>query len=437
MPVCRINGNICRRCFRFAAYNLSFGHHCIDGYSFLNLTTAIHISPLRQALKTQRKNLFRNGRFWFHILIWVIASLYLFFEILENGLNADKKEPTIGTNGNAVVISTGGSTVNNVPVSSLPYFYICLFCIIAAAIMVYSFLLFFIPYARLKKRKRYLWLGLICNISFWLATIVLMVTILALKTNTHGSISTQLQENGILFSALLSTIFSGVVAGCFFALYYFIDLYDQQKQLSDYKEALSRRVEAETAFLLHQINPHFLFNTLNNIYGLLLSKSPDAVFITKELKHMIQYMLEDCSKDKVKLSDEITFLKNYINLEKLRNKKDQINVKLIVNGNPEEKEIAPLLLINFLENAFKHGVKAGFNESYVTIVLEIKGNKLTMQMENSKPPLLESDRKNIKEDSGIGIANVKRRLDILYPNQYRLTIQNNPNEYLILLSIDL
>jgi len=392
------------------------------------LTKILKTSPLRQALKAQRKNLFRNGRFLFHILIWVIASLYLFFEILQNGLNS-------GTKGEAVIAS--GSTINNVPVSSLPWFYICLFCVIAAAIMVYSFLLFFIPYARLKKQKRYLWIGLICNLAFWLATILAMVLILAWKTNSKVAMNIQLHENGIFFSALLSTIFSGVIAGYFFALYYFIDLYDQQKQLAHYKDALKQRVEAETAFLLHQINPHFLFNTLNNIYGLLLSQSPDAVFITKELKHMMQYMLEECSKEKVKLSDEIIFLKNYINLEKLRNKKDRIDVKIVVNGDAEGKEIAPLLLINFLENAFKHGVKADFNESYVSLILEIKGNKLSMEIENSKPPVLEADKKNIREDSGIGIANVKRRLDILYPNKYKMAIQNNPNEYLVLLSIDL
>lgn len=389
------------------------------------MTKISNTSPLKQALKAQRKNLFRNGRFSFHILIWIIATLFLFFEILGDGFGQDTK------------IATGGSTINDVPISSLPSFYICLFSILSAVIMVYSFLLFFIPYARLKKQKRYLWLGLIANIAFWLITIVVMVLILAVKTNSKTNAHTLLNENGIFFSALISTIFSGVVAGCFFALYYFIDLYDQQKQLAGYKEALTQRIEAETAFLLHQINPHFLFNTLNNIYALLLSQSADAVFITKELQHMMQYMLEECSKEKVKLNDEITFLKNYINLEKLRNRQDQINVRITVNGNSDGKEIAPLLLINFLENAFKHGVKAGFSESYVSIVLEIKGNKLILQMENSKPPLLESDKKNIKEDSGIGITNVKRRLDILYPNQYKLTIQNNPNEYLVLLSIDL
>jgi two-component system, LytTR family, sensor kinase len=352
----------------------------------------------------------------------------LFFEIIKEGLNAGTKNET--------VIATG-SSINAVPISSLPSFYICLFCILSAAIMVYSFLLFFIPYAKLKKRKRYLWIGLICNIVFWIVTIIVMVIVLAMKTNPKTSATILLNENGIFLSALLSTIFSGIVAGAFFALYYFIDLYDQQKQLSGYKEALTQRIEAETAFLLHQVNPHFLFNTLNNIYALLLNGNPDAVFITKELQNMMQYMLEDCSKEKVKLNDEIVFLKNYINLEKLRNRKEQINVKIIVNGHPEGKEIAPLLLINFLENAFKHGVKAGFSESYVSVIMEIKGNKLIFQMENSKPPLLEGDQKNIKEDSGIGIANVKRRLDILYPNRYKLNIQNNPNEYLVLLSIDL
>ncbi|KAA5535062.1 GHKL domain-containing protein [Taibaiella lutea] len=394
------------------------------------MTKPANISPLKQALSAQRKNLFRNGRFWFHILIWLIAACYLSFEILGDVFDKGVKD--------GMKTASAQSTVNSVPISSLPAVYICIFTVITAAIMVYSFLLFFIPYARLKKQKRFLWIGLISNAAFWVTIIILTAMMLGLTTTgTHGNIDKQLNKDNLFLSGLISTIFSGIVAGGFFALYYFIDLYDQSRQLFTYKEALTKRIEAETAFLLHQINPHFLFNTLNNIYALLLSQSPDAVFITKELKNMTQYILEDCSKEKVKLTDEITFLKNYINLEKLRNREDQVNIRLIVTGDAEGKEIAPLLLINFLENAFKHGVKAGFNESYVSIVLEIKANKLILQMENSKPPRLETENKSIKEDSGIGIANVKRRLDILYPGRYKLAIQNNPNEYLVLLSIEL
>lgn len=387
------------------------------------------ISPLKQALKSQRKNLFRNGRYWFHVLIWLIAACYLSFEILGDAFDSGVKD--------GMKTASTRNTINSVPISHLPAFYICIFTTIAAAIMVYSFLLFFIPYARFNKQKRYLWIGVISNFVFWITIIVITAMMLGITTEGHDGGEKKLNKDNVFLSGVIATVFSGIVAGGFFALYYFIDLYDQSKQLSSYKEALTKRIEAETAFLLHQINPHFLFNTLNNIYALLLSQSADAVFITKELKNMTQYILEDCSKEKVKLTDEITFLKNYINLEKLRNREDKVSIRLIVNGDAEGREIAPLLLINFLENAFKHGVKAGYNESYVSIVLEIKANKFTLQMENSKPPASQTENQDIREDSGIGIANVKRRLDILYPGHYKLAIQDNPNEYLVLLSIDL
>jgi two-component system LytT family sensor kinase len=387
------------------------------------LTSPKSISPFRQELKRQRQSLFRNGRYWFHVLIWLLAFLYMSFAVFGD-FNVDV---------NKGLIISSGNTQKGIPMMDFSFLYIGLLSIADAAIMVYTFLLIFIPYARYKKRKVFLWIGLISNIGFWFATIMVSAIILGYKSGFKE----HLDKHDILLSAMLSAVFSGVVVIFFFALYYFIDLYDQQKHLTHYKDALKERIEAETAFLLNQINPHFLFNTLNNIYSLLLSQSSEAVFVTKELQHMMQYMLEECNKDRVSLSGEITFLKNYINLEKLRNQKNQIQVQFMVKGEPGNVAISPLLLINFLENAFKHGVKAGFSESYVHVTLEIKNHTLIMEMENSKPPALAISDKSITEEGGIGIVNVRRRLDILYPNRYKLNIQNNPNEYLVLLSIDL
>lgn len=414
------------------------------------MTSDKEISPLKQALKAQFRNLFQKRRYWFHIIIWVIAFCFLAFSVisdpfekgLKKGINDAQKNKTTSVTiygdppkkeqKRDITISSR-NMINGSPLEDVTTSYISLLSIIAAAVMVYSFLLFFIPYARYKKKKRYIWIGVIVNIAFWITIIITVAIILGIKSETKKNIDT----HDIVLIVLLSTFFSGIVTGYFFALYYFIDLYDQQKNLSTYKTALTERVEAETAFLRNQINPHFLFNTLNNIYSLLLNQSPDAVFVTKELKNMMQYMLEECAKEKVPLAGEISFLKNYINLEKLRNQKEQVHVKFNVTGQPGDKEIAPLLLINFLENAFKHGVKAGFNEAYVNVHIDIKDQKLTLQMENSKPPVLEITGKSIKEDSGIGIVNVKRRLDILYPKRYKLNLQDTPNQYVVLLSIEL
>ena len=380
-------------------------------------------SSFRQALIIQRQNLFRNGRYWFHILIWILTFAYLSVSMFS--------ELNIGVS-KRVTISNGKSS-DVTPLTEFSYLYIGLISIVGAAIMVYSFLMLFIPYAKFKKKKVYLWIGFISNMAFWMFTVIVSALVLGYKSDLNNHVD----KHDIVISITLSALFSGIVAGFFFAFYYFIDLYDQQKNLKLYKTALTGRLEAETAFLLNQINPHFLFNTLNNIYSLLLNHSDDAIFAAKELQHMMQYMLHECAHENVALSGEIEFLKNYINLEKLRNQKDQIKVQFVVTGDPSNKTITPLLLINFLENAFKHGVKAGFSESYIHVKIDVRKDILVFEIENSKPPLLNIQDQSIKGEGGIGIKNVRRRLDILYPNQYKLSLHDNPNHFLVLLSINL
>src|SRR5215217_6060899 len=126
----------------------------------------------------------------------------------------------------------------------------------------------------------------------------------------------------------------------FFSFYYFIDLYDQQKGLNRYQQVFTDKLQAETNFLKTQINPHFLFNTLNNIYSLTLSKSDDAPRITEQLKELISYMVNDCALDMVPLSGEINFLRNYIALEQLRNRQDNTIIELEIKGNTGGREIA-------------------------------------------------------------------------------------------------
>jgi LytS/YehU family sensor histidine kinase len=228
-----------------------------------------------------------------------------------------------------------------------------------------------------------------------------------------------------------------VLLQVYFSLYYFLDLYDQQKSLNKYRKVFTEKLEAETNFLKTQINPHFLFNTLNNIYSLTLSQSSDAAFITRQLKNLITYMLQDCTNDLVPLTGEIAFLKNYITLEQLRNKQEQIDIQLTIKGESGNKKIAPLLLINFVENAFKHGVKAGISNAFVKINLLIMGHVLALEIVNSKPEQIEDQQKSVKEDGGIGIQNVSRRLDILYPHRHKLRISESKKEYSVYLSIDL
>lgn len=379
---------------------------------------------MKQELLLQRRTIFGNKRFIFHIVMWLAALCYLLLSVFGDEF---KTGVEVG------VKSNPGSSINGTAFNEAPFFIISAISTFVGAIMVYFYLLIVIPFSRYKKQRRYLWIGVFINVALWLFVLVLAAVTLGM---THDPES-KLDKNDITLVLMLSAVFSGIVAGVFFSLYYFLDLYDQQKNLNQYRRVFTEKLEAETNFLKTQINPHFLFNTLNNIYSLTLSQSTDAAFITRQLKNLITYMLRDCTKDLVPLTGEIEFLKNYTNLEQLRNKQEQADIQLTIKGEPGNKKIAPLLLINFVENAFKHGVKAGISNAFVKINLLVMDNVLAMEIVNSKPELTIDQHKSVKEDGGIGIQNVSRRLDILYPHRHKLRISESKKEYSVYLSIDL
>jgi two-component system LytT family sensor kinase len=378
----------------------------------------------KQELRQQRRTIFGNKRFIFHIIMWLAALCYLLLSVFGDEF---KTGVEVGVKHNP------SSSVNGTSFNDAPFLTISTISTLVGAVMVYFYLLIVIPFARYKKQRRYLWIGLFINVALWIFVLVISAIILGM---THDS-KTKLDKNDITLVLMLSAVFSGIVAGVFFSLYYFLDLYDQQKNLNQYRQVFTEKLEAETNFLKTQINPHFLFNTLNNIYSLTLSQSTDAASITRQLKNLITYMLQDCTKDLVPLTGEIEFLKNYISLEQLRNKQEQADIRLKIKGEPGNKQIAPLLLINFVENAFKHGVKAGISNAFVKIDLLIMDNVLAMEIVNSKPEISADQQKSVKEDGGIGIQNVCRRLDILYPYRHKLRISESKKEYSVYLSIDL
>jgi two-component system, LytTR family, sensor histidine kinase AlgZ len=196
------------------------------------------------------------------------------------------------------------------------------------------------------------------------------------------------------------------------------------------KEMENEKLMAELNFLKAQINPHFLFNTLNNLYYLAYSKSENTTEVIARLSQMMRYMIYDSNHPKVLLSKEIEYMQSYISLEKMR-LNEQIPIKFEIKGNTENVWIAPLILITFLENAFKHGVSASNPKAWVNILLEMKGKECFYTVRNGKTVL------NGHEKSGIGLQNVKRRLELSYPDQFQLSIEDNPNEYVVQLHLTL
>jgi two-component system, LytTR family, sensor histidine kinase AlgZ len=198
------------------------------------------------------------------------------------------------------------------------------------------------------------------------------------------------------------------------------------------KEVENERLTAELNFLKAQINPHFLFNTLNNLYYLAYSKSENTTEVIAKLSQMMRYMIYDSNHPKVLLSKEIEYMESYISLERLR-LNDQIPIKFEISGNTDNVWITPLIFITFLENAFKHGVSNSNPKAWVNISIDLHDKECVYKVENSRT----SDQKEVGEKSGIGLQNVKRRLELSYPGQYKLVTEEIPGKYLMKLNLSL
>ncbi len=201
------------------------------------------------------------------------------------------------------------------------------------------------------------------------------------------------------------------------------------------KQKLEKEImQSELKFLRSQINPHFLFNTLNNVYSLALIKSDKTPDVILKLSEILRYMLYECNEPKVKLSSEVKYIENYLALEKLRQNKT-VNIEFTQEGEIKDQVISPLLFTPFLENAFKHGVNKVLDNKCVKIYLKVNGNNVFFSVENTKPDI--DVEELMKSPGGIGLANVKKRLNILYPGKYKFDIENTKTSYKIELSLEL
>lgn len=195
-------------------------------------------------------------------------------------------------------------------------------------------------------------------------------------------------------------------------------------------------MESELRFLKSQINPHFLFNTLNSLYALTLRKDDKAPDIVIKLSEMMRYMLYECNEPRVPLRKEINYLQNYLDLERLRQRAG-IRIEMVVTGKVGEQMIAPLLLIPFLENSFKHGINANITDGFVRAHMAIDLRSVVFTLENSKSPMLPNPLNNNRPSGGIGLVNVRRRLDLLYPDAYTLEVRDSPGTYAVHLRVEL
>lgn len=229
----------------------------------------------------------------------------------------------------------------------------------------------------------------------------------------------------------IKSFISAIFIAIFVGMLKFLD--DWRELEAKKKEVENEKLTAELRFLKAQINPHFLFNTLNNLYSLAFSNSPNTTEVIAKLSKMMRYMLYDSNHTKVPLSKEIEYIENYISLEKLR-LNHQIPIDFEIEGEINQVMIVPLVLITFLENAFKHGVNGNDPNSWVKVFLHVNGKTCTYMVENSSISKLNN---STGENSGIGLQNLKRRLELSYPGAYKLSVESKDNKYRIQLKIDL
>ena len=225
-----------------------------------------------------------------------------------------------------------------------------------------------------------------------------------------------------MFSFLIYTTGSGMAA-------FFLRRNMIFRRERDEKEKLQR--EMELTYLKEQVNPHFLFNSLNSIYSLSRQQSPETPDLVMQLSELMRYQLESAKKDTVLLKEELEFIENYLLLEEKRLSK-RCSVEFSIEGELLNYKIAPMLLIPFVENAIKHGAHSTNEQSKIDVSATLKNTTLYFCVVNSKPYMIsESERK------GLGLENVRRRLNLLYPNAHALEIDNQENIYLVNLAIDL
>jgi hypothetical protein len=198
------------------------------------------------------------------------------------------------------------------------------------------------------------------------------------------------------------------------------------------KETEKERLNSELAFLKNQISPHFFFNTLNNIYSLISINAEDSQKAVLKLSKLMRYLLYESEQGNTKLGSEIDFMINYIDLMKLR-MSEKVTLKVSFPDSYEDKNIPPLLFVPFVENCFKHGISYR-DKSFIDITMKIKGNTLSFICINSVPKL---KREKEEMHSGIGLENVKKRLDLLFPGKYDLAINSSEQEFEVRLMINL
>ena len=288
----------------------------------------------------------------------------------------------------------------------------------------YFYLNFLVLIPQFYFSRRYSWF-LLCTLLCFAAIVILPEILLKFPEPTgfrapgpsHGP------KPGNLWWHIMSHHFLRFVLAFFIALLLLISLRLRQTE--------QERTHSELSFLKAQINPHFLFNTLNTIYSLAIQQSEDTATAVVKLSGMMRYITSESQLDQVSMEKELDYIRNYVDLQRIRFG-DTIAVDFKITDMLPAQQIAPLILIPFIENAFKHGVNPEAH-SNIRIHLYMQAGVLKMEVQNNKVPVQTGN----ETSTGLGIQNTRNRLELLYPGRFDLRVMDTEQQFTVHLSIQL
>jgi len=295
-----------------------------------------------------------------------------------------------------------------------------LFNLPALVLFAYPVTYFFYPKI-INKQNPALWLG---------AGVILAVvaSLLKLYTTYHLFYGLYLPHelalaDWLTVNQIIKNLFwVGLPAGLLLIIRFYRDWLAFQKERT---EMVNHRLEAELQMLKSQLNPHFLFNVLNNLYALAIQKSEDTPRLIARLSDLFEFMLYQSSKNMVPLSDEVELIKTYSELQRMKYG-DRLEFNINFENGDAQRKVAPLILFPFIENCFKHGCSNDPGRPRIDIDITLGQDQIVFQVSNSKPSKSTSVE---KKAGGIGIENTRKRLEILYPGKHELRIKDLPDVY--------
>jgi sensor histidine kinase YesM len=319
----------------------------------------------------------------------------------------------------AISVTRSMCSICNVPVSF--YLSLWIFSLLFTGAVWYCLNLYY-------HKQR--WKLVLVNIVLFVAHYFSWITILYLIRHSGqewilGKHATAPEFNQLIYDSWFDIGKFVLKLSAFYVLKFYLEYRKTEQQRT---ELAILNKDLQLNLLKQQLSPHFYFNTLNNLYGLARSNSPKLTDALRQLSNIMQYVIVDCNQQKVLLSQEVNFLQSYIALEKLRYEKNTV-IEMEVKGHANGQSILPLLLIQFVENAFKHGMKEKSEQNWMKVNISIEEQDLLFSVDNS---YYETGLAG-----GIGIASVEHRLNLLYEGKYDMQMRHEGDHFSVTLKLNL